>query len=75
MNKQTLMQAAADEMVHDGFVITGYCNVDGELSVMCTQDDEYAGKVDDCVHATRICKKDCKHWTKVEPIPARITED
>lgn len=68
MNKQKLIEIAVDEGRADGAIVMGYCDVDGEISTLCTRDLEYAdlcGHVTDCVHASATAKSNCQYWHRV----------
>lgn len=69
MNKSRLIEVAKDEMMPDNFVIRGYCSVDDDLSVTCTRDSYYGGRIDDCVHSSSTTKSKCQHWKRVDATP------
>lgn len=68
MKKEQLIAIAIGESMPNGYIIKGYCDVDGEHSVQCTRDKDYGGRIDDCVYASRTVKSKCKHWHKVKSI-------
>jgi hypothetical protein len=71
MNKSELIKTADQEGVGDGYIIRGYCDVNGDkdVSVMCVKDKTYSevgGSINDCIHQAKTDKLKCKFWNKIK---------
>ena len=70
MKKIDLIEIAKNELIPDGYVITGYCSVvPNEPQATCTRDKFYqenSGRITDCIFAEDTTKTKCEHWHRVK---------
>lgn len=66
ITKERLIEVANQESANNGKCISGYCCVDGDISVFCTRDNDYVGYKDDCIHA-HSSKFKCRNWVRIKP--------